>query len=125
MYCACFVQPGGSGFTPPFATGNWGCGGMTAPVVVHCFFLLMLLLLLPQFHSLFSSFIFSFICTAFGGDKSLKLLQQLVAASQAGRDMVFHPFAQNYNGKSMEEWTRLLNEMITLHHLTVGKENNE
>ncbi len=89
-----------------------------------CCSLLFVVVVVPWFHSLFSFFIFHLLFVAFGGDKSLKLLQQLVAASQAGRDVVFHPFAQNYNGKSMEEWIRLLNEMITLHHLTVGKKQN-
>lgn len=58
---------------------------------------------------------------AFGGDKSLKVLQQMMAASQADRELLYYTFGEMYGRKSLKEWIKLINELIAQHHPTVGK----
>lgn len=58
--------------------------------------------------------------TAFGGDKSLKVMQQMMAASQAGRDLVYHAFGTTYRGRLLAEWIDELQGLVAARQLTVG-----
>jgi hypothetical protein len=58
--------------------------------------------------------------TAFGGDKSLKVMQQMIAASQAGRDLVYHAFGTTYRGRLLAEWIDELQGLVAARQLTVG-----
>lgn len=57
---------------------------------------------------------------AFGGDKSLKVMQQMMAASQAGRDLVYHAFGTTYRGRLLAEWIDELQGLVAVRQLTVG-----
>ncbi len=57
---------------------------------------------------------------AFGGDKSLKVLQQMMAAAEADREVLYHTFGEKYGDRSLKEWITLVNELILKHHPTVG-----
>jgi len=63
----------------------------------------------------------SFSATAFGGDKSLKVLQQMMAAAQADRDLLYYTFDESYCGQTLEEWIKQINMLIDQHHPTVGE----
>lgn len=101
MYCACWDP---SNLVPehPLATGNWGCGGLF-PSPHHP-------LLLPTL----------LLSTAFGGDKSLKAVQQMMSASQAERDLIYFTFGEKYSGRTLESWLLDLNHLIEKHSITVG-----
>lgn len=60
-------------------------------------------------------------CGAFGGDKSLKVMQQMMAASQAGRDLVYHAFGTTYRGRLLAEWIDELQGLVAARQLTVGE----
>ncbi len=57
---------------------------------------------------------------AFGGDKSLKAVQQMMAASQAERDLEYFTFGEKYAGRTLEDWLLELNRFVVEHNLTVG-----
>jgi hypothetical protein len=57
---------------------------------------------------------------AFGGDKSLKAVQQMMAASQAERDMEYFTFGEKYAGRTLEDWLLELNRFVVEHNLSVG-----
>lgn len=59
-------------------------------------------------------------CGAFGGDKSLKAVQQMMAASQAERDMEYFTFGEKYAGRTLEDWLLELNRFVVEHNLSVG-----
>ncbi|ELR16934.1 poly(adpribose) glycohydrolase [Acanthamoeba castellanii str. Neff] len=63
-------------------------------------------------------------CGAFGGDKSLKVLQQMMAAAEADREVLYHTFGEKYGDRSLKEWITLVNELILKHHPTVGEVYN-
>jgi len=59
-------------------------------------------------------------CGAFGGDKALKTFQQLLAASEAGREVLYFTFGENYQSEPLSAQIQNLIEICHTHHLTVG-----
>jgi poly(ADP-ribose) glycohydrolase len=105
MYCSCW-DPTNSIPGHPLATGNWGCGGTSS--------------LRLSFALRFRSFCLTSTIAAFGGDKSLKAVQQMMSASEAERDLVYFTFGEKYAGRTLEEWLLDLNRFVVEHNITVG-----
>jgi hypothetical protein len=47
-------------------------------------------------------------------------MQQMMAASQAGRDLVYHAFGTTYRGRLLAEWIDELQGLVAARQLTVG-----
>src|SRR5690242_14008125 len=58
---------------------------------------------------------------AFGGDKALKVLQQLMAASLAGREVIYFTFSEKYKGVDLAELINYTLSIAEKHGVTVGK----
>eukprot|EP00005_Dracoamoeba_jomungandri_P004842 CAMPEP_0174251320 /NCGR_PEP_ID=MMETSP0439-20130205/1176_1 /TAXON_ID=0 /ORGANISM="Stereomyxa ramosa, Strain Chinc5" /LENGTH=271 /DNA_ID=CAMNT_0015331599 /DNA_START=683 /DNA_END=1498 /DNA_ORIENTATION=- len=59
-------------------------------------------------------------CGVFGGDLGLKVVQQLMAASQAHREITYHSFGETFFSKSLDEWIELLNSSMQHNCVTVS-----
>jgi hypothetical protein len=58
---------------------------------------------------------------AFGGDKSLKVMQQILAASEAGRPLQYFTFGEKYNNRSLKDSIERVAAGAAARSLTVGK----
>jgi len=59
-------------------------------------------------------------CGAFGGDKSLKVVQQILAASEAGRPLQYFTFGEKFSNKSLKQSIDELADVVRARNLTVG-----
>jgi len=59
-------------------------------------------------------------CGAFGGDKGLKAIQQMMAASQAGRNLHYYTFRERYMGEPLDKLLSDLDDHVQQHNLTVS-----
>ena len=58
---------------------------------------------------------------AFGGDKALKIFQQIMAASVAGRDVIYFTFGEKYKGVPLHDLIAHSLDIAKKHNVTVGK----
>ncbi|KAL6066759.1 poly(ADP-ribose) glycohydrolase [Balamuthia mandrillaris] len=59
-------------------------------------------------------------CGAFGGDKALKFFQQVMAASQAGREIYYFTFKEKYQGTPLHLLIAQFCDITAEHHVSLG-----